>query len=176
MKMVHPEVEAAGEVANLDGFRQIYAPRGWALMDEATEFANTQLGRFVRDATKPNAEEGGLTKDEARALIATKGGDYPDADATDADVLDGYLGMFGARRPRPAAVTESPAGVPLRLFDPSEKNVDEVTAYLATVGTDEQLRVIEAEEGGKNRVTITGWTPPDPDETNPAPADNAGQE
>jgi len=176
MKMVHPEIQAAGEVASLDAFRQIYAPRGWQLMDESTEFANDQLGRFVRDASKTNAEEGGLTKDEARALIATKGGDYPDADATDSDVLDGYLGMFGTRRPRPAAATESPAGVPIKLYDPSEHTVDEVTTYLATADTDEQLRVIEAEEGGKNRVTITGWTPPDPDETNPAPADNAGQE
>lgn len=174
MKMIHPEIQASGEVVNLDAFRQVYAPRGWLLMDEATEFANVHLGRFVRDATAETAVAGGLTKDEARALIATKGGDYPEADATEAEVLETYLGMFGARRPRPAPATESPTGVPIKLYDPAEHPVNEssdgsdkgVLAYLESVDTDEQLRVIEAEEKGKDRPSITGWTPPDPDASN----------
>jgi hypothetical protein len=160
VKMTHPDIEAAGEVLNRDQFNQVYAPRGWSLMDEPTEFANDQLGRFVRDS-KAGEGEGGLTKDEARGLIAFRGGEYPESDADEGAVLSAYHETFGVRRPVPSTPTESPAGVPLQLYDPSAHTVDEVVAYLEAADENEQLRVIVAEEQGKNRVTVTGWKPVD---------------
>jgi len=169
VKMTHPEIEAAGEVLTRDQYNQVYAPRGWALMDEPTEFANDQLGRFIRDS-KAGEGKGGLTKDEARGLIAVRGGEYPDDDASEADVLSAYHDTFGDRPPAPAPATESPTGVPIKLYDPSEHTVDEVTAYLELADENEQVRVIDAEKANKNRVTITGWTP-----TNES-ADDAAEE
>lgn len=160
--MMHPDIESSAQVADLDAFRQVYAPRGWVLMDEATEFANLNLGRFVRSPED-------LTKDEARALVATRGGDYPPEDATGDEAREAYTATFGDRRPAPAPVTESPTGIPLKPYDPSEHNVDEVVAHLAEVDEDEQVRIMTAEEAGKNRVTITGWEPPaSADESAPA--------
>lgn len=172
MKMSHPEIEAAGDVRDREQFNMVYAPRGWVLMDEPTEYANGQLGRFIRDA---NAGEGagGLTKDEARALIAARGGDYPEENATGAEVLDAYLSSFGPRPPRPAAATESPAGIPVKLYDPSDYNVDEVVTYLESADEGERERVQDAEAKGKNRVTITGWAPATDDS---ATADDQNQE
>lgn len=170
MKMTHPQIEAAGEVLDRDQFNQVYAPRGWTLMDEPTQFANDQLGRFVRDS-KAGEGKGGLSKDEARGLIAVRGGDYPEADASEADVLAAYHDSFGDRPARPAPATESPTGVPLKLYNPVEHNVDEVVAYLETADEDERERVIAAEgQASKPRVTITGWTPSD------EPADDAAEE
>lgn len=166
LKMTHPEIEAAGEVLDREQFNAIYAPRGWTLMDEPAAYANQQLGRFVR-----SPEE--LTNDEARALIAVRGGEYPDEKAPSDEVQALYLKSF--ETPAPAApVTESPTGVPLSLYDPSEHNVQDVLAHLSTADENEQLRILQAEELGKNRVTITSWTPPSPDET--APAANENQE
>jgi hypothetical protein len=163
--MSHPEIEAAGEVVDLSAFRQVYAPRGWQLMDPATEFANNQLGRFVRSADD-------LTKNEARALIATNGGDYPDEEATTNEVLASYRGMFGDKAPRPAVATESPTGVPIELYDPSAHTAAEVTEHLQAADEDERFRVLQAEESGKNRKTVTEWVPVD----DSAPADNENQE
>lgn len=172
MKMTHPEIEAAGEVLNRDQFNTVYAPRGWSLMDEPTEFANTNLGRFVRDSSAGEGA-GGLTKDEARALVAWRGGEYPDSDASETDVLAAYHETFGERRPKAAVATESPTGVPLVLFDPSTHNVDEVVAYLETATDDERERVQDAEaKSNKPRVTITGWKPADES----AEADTENQE
>lgn len=172
MKMTHPDIEAAGEVLNRDQFNTVYAPRGWSLMDEPTAFANEQLGRFVRDSAAGESK-GGLTKDEARGLIAVRGGEYPVAEASEGDVLTAYHETFGDRPPRAAAATESPTGVPVALYNPADHTVDEVTAYLTSATEDEQLRVIEAEEQGKDRKTITGWTPQTEDS---APADDQNQE
>lgn len=160
MKMTHPEIEAAGEVLNRDQFNMVYAPRGWQLMDEPTEFANAQLGRFVRDS-KAGEGEGGLTKDEARALVAWRGGEYPDADASESDVLEAYHETFGDKRPRPAPATESPTGVPLKLYDPSEHNVGEVVAYLESADEDERERVQDVEAQNKNRKSVVEWAPAD---------------
>lgn len=166
LKMIHPEIEAAGEVLDRDQFNAIYAPRGWVLMDEPAAYANEQLGRFVRSPED-------LTNDEARALIAVRGGEYPDEKATSDEVQELYLKSFEA--PAPAQpVTESPTGVPLKPYDPGEYNVQDVIEHLGTADENEQLRILQAEEQGKNRVTITGWTPPSPDET--APAANENQE
>ena len=173
MKMSHPEIEAAGEVLSRDQFNQIYAPRGWSLMDEPTSYANEQLGRFVRDASSGEGK-GGLTLDEARGLIAVRGGEYPDADASEDAVLAAYQETFGVRPPTPAPATETATGVPIQLYDPSAHTVDEVVAYLEASDEDEQLRVIGAEEQGKNRVTITNWSPPQPEDS--APADDQNQE
>jgi hypothetical protein len=160
VKMIHPEIEAAADVISREQFMAVYAPRGWELADPATEFANDRLGRFVRSPDD-------LTLNEARALIATNGGDYPDGDATEKQVLATYKDMFGDRPLAPVAATETAAGVPIELYDPSAYNVDEVIAHLAEVDETEQIRILEAEEAGKNRVTITGWTP--------APAESADQ-
>jgi hypothetical protein len=167
MKMIHPDIEAAADVLSRQAFNQIWAPRGWVLLDPAAEFANDQLGRFVRSTAD-------LTVDETRALIATKGGDYPEADATGPEVLSTFEDLFSGGTPRPSAPTESATGVPLKLYDPADHNVDEVTAYLAAANEDEQLRVLGSEESGKNRVTITSWTPTEADSDEAAPA--AGQE
>lgn len=171
MKMTHPDIEAAGEVLDRDQFNKIYAPRGWSLMNEATEYANIQLGRFVRDS-KAGESNGGLTKDEARGLVAYRGGEYPEADASETEVLAAYHETFGERPARSAAATESSTGVPLVLYDPGAHSVDEVVAYLEAADEDEQVRVQDAEATGKNRVTITGWTPA-PDS---AEADDQNQE
>lgn len=170
LSMIHPDIEAPAEALDKATFNMLWAPRGWQLMDEPLAFANRSLGRFVRSLDT-------LHKDEIRALVSAHNGEYPDEDATGAEVLEVYLATFGARPAAPAPATESPAGVVLKLYDPSEHNVDEVVAYLEGAGEDEQLRVLEAEEQGKNRVTITSWSPVTaPDETDSAPADNAGQE
>ena len=171
MKMTHPDIEAAGEVLNREQFNTVYAPRGWSLMDEATAFANDQLGRFVRDSAAGEGE-GGLTKDEARALITVRGGEYPDADAKEADVLAAYHETFGARPPVAAPATESAAGVPIKLYDPSEHTADEVVAYLESADEGERERVQDAEAQGKNRKTIAEWSPAD----DSAPADDQNKE
>lgn len=169
LKMVHPEIEAYGEVLDRQAFYTLWAPRGWELLPPALDYANTQLGRFVRTAED-------LTLDEMRGLIAAKdSAAYPEPDATGAEVLEIYQGLFGDRPLRPAPPTETASGIPIKLYDPSEHTVDEVTAHLATVDEDEQLRILQAEEAGKNRVTITNWSPAPPDDgTDAAPA--AGQE
>lgn len=167
MKMTHPEIEAVGEVLDREQFNAIYAPRGWTLVDEATSYANDQLGRFVRSADD-------LTKDEARALIATRGGDYPDAKASEDTVRSAYVEMFAEGPAQPATPTETAAGVPIDLYDPSSYTVQEVIDHLATAEGDEQRRIIDAEKQGKNRVTITGWAPPSSDDS--APAANENQE
>lgn len=45
--------------------------------------------------------------------------------------------------------------VTVPAFDPSEHNVDDVLAYLATADDAERARVIEAEAAGKARKSIT---------------------
>jgi hypothetical protein len=178
--MTHPEIEAAGEVLNREQFNQVYAPRGWVLMDEATEFANTQLGRFVRD-TSAGESKGGLTKDEARGLIAVRGGEYPDSDASGAEVLASYHETFEGRPPVAASVTESPVGVPIALYDPKDHPVNPssdgsdqgVLAYLENADDDERQRVLELEEAGQARTTVLNWSPP---ATDSAEADNTNQE
>lgn len=166
LKMVHPEIEAAAQVLDREQFNAIYAPRGWVLMDEPAAYANDQLGRFVRSSED-------LTNDEARALIAVRGGEYPDEKASSDEVQALYLKSFEVQS-QAAPATESATGVPLKLYDPSEYNVQDVLDHLGTADENEQLRILQAEEQGKNRVTITGWTPPSPDET--APAANENQE
>lgn len=168
LKMTHPEIEAPGQVLDKATYNTVYAPRGWVLMDEPTAFANDQLGRFVRTTDD-------LDKDEARALIAYRGGDYPDENATGEDARTAYVASFSDRPAVAGPATESPMGVVLKPYDPSAHTVDEVTTYLATADEDEQLRVLGAEEAGKNRVTITSWSPPAP-EDDAAPAADAGQE
>jgi hypothetical protein len=166
LKMTHPQIEAVGEVVDLEQFNVLYAPRGWELLDAPAAYANEQLGRFVRSPED-------LTNDEARALIAVRGGEYPDEKASGEEVTALYLKSF--ETPAQAApVTESPTGVPLKAYDPADYNVQDVIDHLGTVEEDEQLRILQAEEQGKNRVTITGWTPPSPDDT--APAANENQE
>lgn len=167
LKMTHPEIEAVGEVLNEEQFSALYAPRGWTLMDVPTSYANDQLGRFVRDSDD-------LSKDEARALIAAYGGDYPDAKASEGTVKESYLQMFTDGPAQPAVSPESPTGVVVAPYDPAEYGVQEVTDYLATVDADEQSRIIDAETAGKNRVTITGWAPPSGSDT--APADTKEEE
>jgi hypothetical protein len=169
LSMIHPDIEAPAEALDKATFNLLWAPRGWKLMDEPLAFANRSLGRFIRSLDS-------LHKDEIRALVSAHNGEYPDEDATGAEVLETYLATFGARPAAPAPATESPAGVVLKLYDPSEHNVDEVVVYLEGVDEDEQLRVLEAEEKGKNRVTITQWTPAAPDDTDSAPADDAVKE
>lgn len=171
MKMTHPEIEAAGEVLSREQYNMVYAPRGWKLMDEPTEFANAQLGRFVRDSSAGEGD-GGLTKDEARALVAWRGGEYPEADASETEVLAAYHETFGERRPKPAPATESPTGVPIQLYDPSAHNADEVVAYLAAATEDEQERVQDAEAAGKKRKSVLEWAPADES----AEADTENQE
>lgn len=174
MKMVHPEIEAVGEVLNKEQFNLVWAPRGWTLLDEATSYANDNLGRFVRSADE-------LTKDEARALIAVKGGEYPDADASEDEVKALYSDQFGPHPARPAPATESATGVPIKLYDPSEHPVNAsadgsdqgVLAYLESADDDERQRVLELEEAGQGRTTILNWSPPDTDST---PVDNENKE
>lgn len=182
MKMTHPEIEAAGEVLDRNQFNQIYAPRGWQLMDEATEFANAQLGRFIRDSTAGEST-GGLTKDEARGLIAVRGGEYPESDASETEVLAAYHETFGERPARPAAATESSTGVPISLYDPKDHPVNPssdgsdqgVLAYLENADDDERQRVLELEEAGtQKRATILNWTPPATEDS--AEADDQNQE
>lgn len=169
LMMVHPAIEAPGQVVDRQTFLTIWAPRGWELASPAVEFANTELGRFVRSTDE-------LTVDEARGLIARKDSSaYPDADATGAQVQEIYNGLFSDRPLRPSPATETASGIPIKLYDPSEHNVDEVTEYLAGADEDEQLRVLQAEEGGKNRVTITSWTPAPPADSAEA-GTPAGQE
>lgn len=176
MKMIHPEIDAPGEVLDRAQFMAIYAPRGWQLMDQATEYANDQLGRFVRDSTAGEGK-GGLTLDEARSLLAVRGGDYPDEGASEAEVLAAYHESFG-NRPRIAPATESRAGVPIKLYDPSEHPVNPnsdgtdqgVLAYLENADDAERQRVLDLEEAGQARVTVLNWSPPD--ETDSTPVDN----
>lgn len=169
LPMIHPAIDAPAEALDKATFNQIWAPRGWLLLDEPTAYANQALGKFVRSIDD-------LDKDEARALVSARGGDYPDENATGAEAREAYLATFGDRPAAAAPVTESAAGIVLTLYDPSAYNVDEVVAYLSEAGEDEQLRVLEAEEKGKNRVTITQWTPASPEDTDAAPAADAGQE
>jgi hypothetical protein len=153
LMMVHPEIEAPGWVIDKQTFRTIWAPRGWELASPAVEFANSELGHFVRSTDE-------LTLDETRGLIARKDSSaYPDADATGAKVQEIYNSLFSDQPLRPSPATETPSGVPIKLYDPAEKNVDEVKAHLATVDEAEQERILAAEKAGKNRVTITSWTP-----------------
>lgn len=166
LKMIHPDIEAVGQVLDRDQFNAIYAPRGWSLMDEPASYANDQLGRFVRTPED-------LTNDEARALIAVRGGEYPDAKASSEDVQALYLQSFEVAA-QEAPVTETPTGIPLTPYDPSEYTVQDVVDHLGTVDEAEQLRILQAEEQGKNRVTITNWVPPSSDDT--APAANENQE
>lgn len=156
MKMVHPDIQAVGTVLDRVQFNTVYAPRGWELMDPSAEYANDNLGRFVRSSDE-------LTKDEARALIASRGGDYPGADATEAEVRATYAEMFGTRAPVAAPETQSATGIPIQLYDPSEHTVLEVVEYLEAADENEQLRVLEAEESesGKQRKTIIEWSPTD---------------
>lgn len=182
MKMTHPDIEAPGEVLDRDQFNQIYAPRGWSLMDEPTAYANEQLGRFVRNS-QAGEGKGGLTVDEARGLIAVRGGDYPESSASEADVLAAYHDSFGARPVSPAPATESATGVPIKLYDPSEHPVNPkddgsdqgVLAYLENADDNERQRVLELEEAGQGRKTILDWTPPS-DTDDSAPADTENQE
>lgn len=174
LPMIHPDIEAPAEALDKATYQQVWAPRGWLLMDEPTAYANQALGKFVR--TPEN-----LTKDEARALVAARGGDYPDEDATGADAVAAYLATFGARPAAPTPVVQSPAGIALKPYDPGEHPVNPndsgdrgVLAYLDEADDDERQRVLEMEEAGQGRVTILNWSPPD--ETDSAPADNAGQE
>lgn len=174
LKMVHPEINASGQVVDKDVFNQIWAPRGWRLMDPATAYANDALGKFVRSADH-------LDKDEARALVATRGGEYPDENATGAVAIEAYKATFDGMVPAPATTAETAAGVQVKLYDPSQHPVDAnddgdegVLAYLDSADDDERVRVLSLEEAGKGRVTILNWSPAD--ETDSAPADNAGQE
>jgi hypothetical protein len=168
LKMTHPEIEAVGQVLDREQFNTLYAPRGWTLLDEPASYANDQLGRFVRSVDD-------LTNDEARALIAVRGGDYPDEKASGTEVQELYVQSF-----EPVAqetpVTESPTGVPLKLYDPADYTAQEVLDHLGTVDEAEAARILAAEAapGAKNRVTIANWTPPSSDET--APAANENQE
>jgi hypothetical protein len=157
MKMVHPEIQAVADVLDRMQFNSVYAPRGWELLDSAAEYANNNLGRFVRSADD-------LSKDEARALIASRGGDYPDATATEAEVRETYADMFADRAPVATPNVQSATGIPIKLYDPSEHYVDGedgVLAYLEGATEDERLRVMELEESGKNRKSIVEWTPTD---------------
>lgn len=175
MKMVHPDIEGPGDVLDRAQFNQIYAPRGWELMDPAAEYANDQLGRFVRSTDE-------LTKDEARALIAARGGDYPAADADEAEVKNTYAEMFAGPQPRPAPATESAAGIPVKPYDPADHPVHPndsgdqgVLRYLEQAGEDERQRVLELEATGQKRTTVLNWTPPDETDDS-APADDENQE
>ena len=161
MKITHPEIEAYAEVTN-DQFVMVYAPRGWQKMDEDASYANDQLGRFVRSSDD-------LTKDEARALIAQRpNGEYPDEKASREDAIKAFRDSFADGPPVPTPPTETPAGIPIKAYDPSEYGYQEVLDHLATVDEAEQLRIMQAEEAGKGRVTITNWTPPAPsDESAP---------
>lgn len=62
-------------------------------------------------------------------------------------------------------VDTQPEGTPQvpSLFDPSEHNVDEVNAYLATADADERARVIGLEDApeGKGRTTVVREYPAD---------------
>lgn len=173
MKMVHPEIEAVAEVSK-EQFNTVYAPRGWALLDPPTSYANDMLGRFVRDVDS-------LTKDEARGLIAQGGGDYPDADANEAEVKEIFSTMFASEL-RPVPATESPTGVPIKLYDPAEHPVHAssdgsdagVLAYLEQADDNERQRVLELEEarGDQARVTVLNWSPPDETDDSTAPVDD----
>lgn len=167
LKMVHPEIEAAGEALDLEQFHAVHAPRGWELMDPATAYANEQLARFVRSSDD-------LTKDEARALIAHRGGEYPDSKASEDEVRKTYADLFKDGEPVAVASSESPTGVPLKPFDPSEYNADKVIAHLEKSDETERARVIAAEgaDGGKQRKSVLEWTAPEPDETATAAEQN----
>lgn len=54
----------------------------------------------------------------------------------------------------PVADKEAAKAEAKKQFDPSEHSVAEVNAYLASADEDEQMRVLEAEEQGKNRSTV----------------------
>lgn len=166
LKMVHPDIEAAGQVIDREQFNTIWAPRGWVLMDESASYANDQLGRFVRSPED-------LTNDEARALIAVRGGEYPDEKASSDEVQALYLRSF-EEPVQSTPVTESPTGVPLELYDPADHNVQDVLDHLGTVDEIEQARILAAEAapGAKNRVTIASWVPPSSDDTAPAATEN----
>jgi hypothetical protein len=160
VKLVHPEIEAYAE-ASEDQYQMVYAPRGWQKMDEPSSFANDLLGRFVRSTED-------LTLDEARALLASRpGAEYPDEKASKEAVYAAYTDSFGDRSLTPTPPTETAAGIPIKAFDPSEHTVDEVHAHLARSDEAEQMRVLEAEESNKGRVTITNWSPPASDESAP---------
>lgn len=170
MKMQHPEIKAAADVLSREQFNTIYAARGWVLMTPDVEYANDQLGRFV-------ATSDDLTKDEARALIASRGGEYPDADATEADVKASYAEMFVAPAPRPSPETATAAGIPIKLYDPAEHPVNAsadgkdlgVLAYLGSATDDERQRVLELEEarGDQARTTVLNWSPPADNDSTP---------
>ena len=158
LKMVHPEIEAVGEALDRDQFNTVYAPRGWELMDPGTSYANEHLGRFVRSADD-------LTKDEARALLAHRGEDYPDADASEDEVRERYAAMWVEGEPVAAPATESATGVPLKPFDPSEHNADKVIQHLESSDDPERARVIAAEADGKQRKTVLEWAAPAPEQS-----------
>lgn len=168
LKMVHPEIEAVGQTLDREQFNAVYAPRGWQLMDEPSAYANDTLGRFVRSAED-------LTLDEARALISARGGEYPEAKATNAEVQKLYVDSFSADPLQPVAPVETPAGIPISQYNPGDYNAAEVIAHLEGVDEAEQARIIEVEKADKNRKTIVGWEPPAPEDDS-APAANENQE
>lgn len=60
--------------------------------------------------------------------------------------------MLRRYRNTPAAVETLDADGP---FDPSKHKVDEVNAYLADADEAERDRVLEAEQAGKDRATVS---------------------
>lgn len=90
LKMIHPDPDIAGtaEIANVDQYRQIYAPRGWVLLGPAENFAAEALGKQVG-----NVED--LTVDELRAVIALRrNAEYPQASAKKPAVLKALQDSF----------------------------------------------------------------------------------
>lgn len=81
-------------------------------------------------------------------------GDAPEAATGDTDAPEtGDTDATEADAPETDA-TEVEAGGDGAEFDPSESNIDEVKAYLATADDAERERVLAAEEAGKARKGI----------------------
>jgi hypothetical protein len=158
--MVHPEVEATGQVNDVAAFHMVYAPRGWRLLDPPTQFANDILEKFVRHLDD-------LDKDELRSLISTRGGEYPLEDDSIEDIRGMYLATFADPADTPVPTTaETSTGTVVPLFNPADHTVLEVREQLEQASDEEQMRILAAEEAGQARKGILEWTP-----ANPAPAE-----
>lgn len=143
LKMYHPELNQVGDTTQ-EAFDNVYQFRGWEMLGPDEARASELVGR-------PVAKLDDLTNSEIRLVIADAGLVQPPQAAT----KDELLAALSITAPETTPAPEDEGGP----FDPVDHTAEDVIAHLESANAGEVDRVVELEKSGKNRKTITGWTP-----------------
>lgn len=156
-----------------------------ALLEPATEYATGRSdeearaalrlpgGRTVEGATAHQGSHAERTTEDIEDR-RRRGEDVPRRDAIPTSDPRNPASEFAPLQPGLGVVapdvteSQNPAGAPgpdddevadavaAQAYDPADYKVEEVNAYLDTVGEEERERVLQAERDGKNRTGIVG--------------------